>query len=196
MQIFALQTDIEKIRKRFIDSEDEHVLLVHYHPLRFFLATAREIGIGILFILLAVFVYENTPITLGWTLWTTTILLLVFVIIPMIRDYIDWRYDFIEITKDKVIIVDQTFIFKQRIKQINMENFASVEAETQLMNIFPLGRVRFSLKEGTGEEIMVSYIPHAAEVADTIADTVSGFQRRREFKQSESATPQSVTPMP
>lgn len=196
MQIFALQTNIEKIRKRFIDSEEEHVLLVHYHPLRFFLATAREIGIGILIILLAVFIYENTPITLAWTLWPTLILLLVFVIVPVIRDYIDWRYDFLEITKDKVIIVDQTFIFKQRIKQINMENFASVEAETQLMNIFPFGRVRFSLKEGTGESMTVSYVPSATEVADVIADAVSNFQRRREFRQAPAVAPQNVTPMP
>lgn len=196
MQIFALQTDIEKIRKRFIDSEDEHVLLIHYHPLRFFLATAREAGIGILIIVLAVLIYQNTPISLGWTVWPTLVLLLLFVGIPMLRDYIDWRYDFIEITKDKVIIVDQTSIFKQRIKQINMENFASVEAETQLMNIFPLGKIRFSLKEGTGESMTVSYIPKAAEVSDTIADTVAGFQRRREFKATPAPIPKSVTPMP
>ncbi|HRH93011.1 MAG TPA: hypothetical protein PKV72_00595 [Candidatus Peribacteria bacterium] len=77
--------------------------------------------------------------------------------------------------------MDQATIFRQTIKQINLENFASVEAETQFLNLFPFGRVRFSLKEGEGEAMLLSYIPDASGVADDIADAVSNYHRRREF---------------
>ncbi len=194
MQIFALETDIEKIRKRFIDNEDEHVLMIRYHWLRFVLATMREVITGAVLVAIAVAVYEFTPAPLPWVLWPTLILLLAFVFWPMLKDYIDWKYDFVEVTKDKVVIVDQSSIFKQRIKQINMENFASVEAETQLLNLFPFGRLHFSLKEGVGDAITLTYIPKADHVADTIADAVSGFQRRREYKQAHPTTPPNVTP--
>lgn len=194
MQFFALETSIEKIRKRYMDPGDQLILTTQFHPLKFWLSVLWQVLIGIVLITLAVLAYEYTPITLEWDIGVTAVLFIPFVLWPVLKRYVEWRYDFIDVLADKVIIVDQGTIFRQTVKQINLENFASVEAETQLLNLFPFGRVRFSLKEGEGAAILLNFIPNASDVADTIADAVSNYHRRRELHHTAPAATTPAAP--
>ena len=88
----------------------------------------------------------------------TAALFIPIVIWPVVHDYIDWKFDFIDLTTDKVIIVDQGSIFRRTIKQINLENIASVTSKTQFLNLFPFGVVHIDLKEGHGQEMILQYM--------------------------------------
>ena len=97
----------------------------------------------------------------------------------MLRAFIDWQYDFIYVTTDRIVLIDQTTFIKQRIMPIHHENIASVSSETQFWNVFPFGRIVVRLKEGEGgEKIMLQYIPDAADVAARISEVVTRYQRR------------------
>jgi hypothetical protein len=100
-----------------------------------------------------------------------------FVFPGLIRAYIDWRFDAIVVTNDNVIILDQTSIFHSEVRQMHLENFASVNASTQFWNIFPFGQVCFDLKEGIGQRVCLRYIPRAEEVAFKLSNAVRAFQR-------------------
>ncbi len=191
MRIFALDTDFQRVRNKFLQTGDTHLLTIRYHSLKFWLAIIREVLLSVFFIALAITVQEYTPLPWEWIYGSLAIILLLLAI-PVLRQYIDWRFDFIEVTSDKVIVVDQSSIFKMIIKQINMENFASVDTETQFLNLFPFGKVHFNLKEGVGKSLTLNYIPRAAETADLIADAVSDFQKRKES--AFSRMPQGQAP--
>jgi hypothetical protein len=181
MQIFALETDIGKLTKRFLSSEETVVRTVHYHWLPFFFACLKN------FLFTAVIVALMVgAVALGLpAVWVAVVIgavWVVFVFFPLLRSYIDWRYDCFIVTSDKIIIVDQSSIFRQKVTPINFENFAKASAETQFWNIFPFGRVNLDLEEGAEQPLVLRYIPDAQGVASTISDTVTQFQRRKDLR--------------
>ena len=94
------------------------------------------------------------------------------------KAWIDWCFDFIFVTTDRVILVDQTSIIRQKITPLHMENIASVTYETQFWDIFKFGIVDIRLKEGSGDEHRVlRYVPNSKEVASKISDVVTRYQR-------------------
>jgi hypothetical protein len=110
----------------------------------------------------------------------------------MLKAYIDWTYDFIIITTDKVILVDQTSIFKQEIMPLHLENIGGISTFTQYMDIFPFGGISIHLKEGKGgEDVMLKYVPRAKEVAGTLSDVVTTYQRRAHGKPVGAIPPET-----
>ena len=180
MQFFALETNHDKILQKFASGNEEYVMTVFYDGFLFFLSILKGIAFTAVLIAVAVAAYLYTPLTIGWIVLGTLVIWLLVVPLPLLRRYIDWKYDFIYVTGEKVVVVDQSFLFHQKIKQINLENIASVSAETQYLNLFTFGIVRLNLKEGHGEEIVLRFVPKPNEVSDKIADTVSAFERRNE----------------
>jgi hypothetical protein len=181
MQIFALETDIGKLTKRFLSSEETVVRTVHYHWFPFFLACLKNF----LFTLIAVALIVGAVTIDLPVLWASVVVgaaWMVFVFFPLLRAYIDWKYDCVIVTSDKLIVVDQSSIFRQKVTPINFESFANASAETQFWNIFPFGRVNLDLEEGAGEPLVLRYIPDAQGVASTISDTVTQFQRRKDLR--------------
>ncbi len=194
MRIFALETDLRKIEAKFLSPGEEHIITAFYHWFTFFLAVLKHLAITTVIIALVVVI---TLAGAPWE-WVTLIALALWLILvpyPLLKRYIDWKFDFLFMTTDKVIIVDQSSIFKQKITQMNLENFASVTSETQFWNIFPFGKVHFHLKEGVGKEMKLKYIPEAADVADKIADAVTALQRRRSGKPVATQKPMPATPL-
>ncbi|OIO55734.1 hypothetical protein AUJ46_00350 [Candidatus Peregrinibacteria bacterium CG1_02_54_53] len=177
MRIFALETDVEKLKKQFLSAGEQEVLMTYYHGLSFFFASLREMIISIVMVLVvAGAIWWGAP---PW--WTAGILFLlwfVFVFFNLLKAYIDWAYDFILVTTDKIIFVDQTSFFRQEIKPLNLENVGGVSVQTQYWNIFPFGIVSVHLKEGLGgDRIIKSYVPRAREVAAKISEVVTRYQR-------------------
>jgi len=190
MRIFALETKKQRIIERFCDQKDGErmILMTSYHTLSFFFAMIREIFMTILFFAIGMAAwFAGLPM-----LWITLILMalwIVFVFFNMLRAYIDWFFDFIFVTTDKVVLVDQTSIFRQEIMPIQLENIGGVSTFTQFWDIFPFGGISIHLKEGRqGKDITKKFVPHAQEFAGKISEVITRYQRRQYGEKLSSAT--------
>ena len=194
MHLLALNTDIEGVKRRFLSANEQEVLTAYRHGFFFFLSIVLQLVLTIG--LIAAGVALNTWDILPWDIpsWWIAIFLAIlwaFLAFPTIlKAFLDWKFDFIFVTTDKVVLLDQSSIFHHRITPMNLENFASVTAASQFWNLFPFGSLHFQLKEGTGEDITMKYIPHADEVAAKISDTVTQYQRR--FMEQPSTVPSKM----
>lgn len=181
MHIFALETDIGKLKEHFLSTEEREIRTVFFHGFRFFLAALR-LTLWTLFIAGIAMGLGYAGLLFPWAIVGACVLWLLCIPLPFIRAYIDWHYDFILITTDKVIIVDQSSLFHQKITPMNLENFASASAETQYWNLFPFGVLHFNVKGGVGSGLNLHYIPHAHDVASCISDAITTFQRRKDLR--------------
>ena len=194
MRLFALETDIEKLKRRFLSSEEREIQTVFFHGFRFFLVLLRDILWTLLLIALAILA-GYAGLSLAWLIPGAFFLWLIFTFRSLLRAYIDWRYDFILITTDKVIVVDQSSLFHQKVTPMNLENIASVSAETQFWDLFPFGVLHFNLKEGTGNGVNFRYIPHAHDVASSISDVTTTFQRRKDLRRYGGTSEEEQRPV-
>lgn len=192
VQIFALETDIGKLKKRFLSADEREILTVSYHWFRFLLAVLRDVLWTVLIIMVAVGVsFASLP--LRWIIPAAALVWLFFVFRSFLRAYIDWKYDFMLVTTDKVIVVNQSSLFHQKVTPMNLENFASASAETQFWNLFPFGILHFNLKEGIGDGVNLRYIPDAHTVAAGISDAITTFQRRKDLRRYGDADEANIT---
>ena len=190
MRIFALETNVAKLKKQFMSAEEQEIATINHHPLQFVFASLRHlfftlilVGVGVLLVSVGL---PTWPV-----IWTLVVIWILLVSFPLLRAYIDWKFDFILVTTDKVVVVDQSSLFHRKVTPMNLENFASISTETQYLNVFPFGVLRVSLKEGTGAEMRLRYIPHASQVAALLSDAVTQFQRRKDLRRygDEDHTP-------
>lgn len=178
MRIFALETDREKLKRRFLSADEHEILTVRYHVLLFLFRAGVQLIVTAGIVALGIGgVYVGLPP--GGVFIALFLLWLFTSFKSVLQAFIDWQFDFLLVTNDKVVIVNQTTIIRQEVRQMHLENFASVTASTQFLNIFPFGMVCFDLKEGTGVKLCLRYIPDAENVAAIVSDTVEGFQRPR-----------------
>ena len=177
MRIFALETDVEKVKNRFVSKGEKVVHVTHYHGASFFFASIREILVTMLLFVMGVIAwFMNAP--MGLTVTALVVIWVFFVFISGFKAYIDWRYDLVIVTSDKIILVDQTSIFHQKVNPIHIENVGSVSSMTQFWDLFNFGIVEINLKEGEGGgKIKLRYVPEARDVAAHIADAVTHYQR-------------------
>ncbi len=212
MRIFALETDTEKLKQQCLSEGEKVVLMTYYHALSFLFASIREI-----FTTIAVLTIGTTAWYFGapmfWVFLGLTLVWFFFVFFNLMKAWIDWRYDFILVTTDKLVLVDQTSIFHQKINPIHLENIGSIASETQYANIFGFGKIVVNLKEGEGgQSLTLTYVPNADQVAAKISQTVTYYQRYvdgggsvpqvqatlrpPEEQQAASDLPPSATPNP
>lgn len=198
VHIFALETDIGKLKKRFLSAEEREIRTVSYHWFRFISTLVRDV-IWTLGIIIAAIGLSFVGVSLLWIIPVAVVVWLFIVFRSLLKAYIDWKYDFILITTDKVILVDQSSIFHQKVTPMNLENFASASAETQFWNLLPFGILHFNLKEGTGGEVNLRYVPDAHDVAACISDAITTFQRRKDLRRhggpEESGVDEAGTPV-
>lgn len=178
MRFLALETDVEKIKRRFCSQDECEVHMTYYHGLSFLFAIIREMFITVVLFSVAIFsAMQDWP--MFWILISVGVLWVILVFFNVMKAYIDWYFDFIFITTDKVVLVDQTSIFKQEIKPIHIENIGSVASETQYASLFGFGKLILNLKEGEGGHVIVKkYVPNVEEVAAKISDVVTRYQRK------------------
>lgn len=178
MRFFALETDVRKIKKQFLAPDEQEVLMTYYHGLSFFFASLREIAITVI-IAGAGIVAGMWGADIVWTVGILGVVWFFFVFFNLLRAYIDWAYDFILVTTDKIIFMDQTSIFRHEIMPLTLESVVGVSAQTQFWNLFPFGILVVHLKEGVGNERIVKrYVPRADEVAAKISEIVTKYQRK------------------
>lgn len=178
MRILALETNIEKLNRSLLSPGEQIVLQARFHG---FLFSMRALGatiITLIFITVGIGA-GMAGISMGIGVPVLFLLWLFVVFRPLLRAFIDWRYDELLVTTEKVIVVNQSSIIRQQIQQMNLENLASVSALTQYGGMFPFGKLHFELKEGIGEGLKLRYIPHAQGACSVISDCLVQFQRRR-----------------
>jgi len=177
MRILALETDAEKIKQQCLSEGEQVVLMTYYHALSFLFATLREIVFTIIIFAIGIgLALAGAPI--WWVLGGLFVVWFFFIFFNLLKAWIDWRYDFILVTTDKLVLIDQTSLIHQKINPIHLENIGSIAAETQCMNIFGFGKIVINLKEGEGgQAISLSFVPNASEVASKISQTVTYYQR-------------------
>ncbi len=177
MRILALETDPEKIKQQCLSKGEEVVLMTYYHGMSFFFASLREIFVTVFMFIIGLGLwYVGAPM-----LWVSVVLFFIwffFIFFNILKAWIDWQYDFILVTSDKLVLVDQTSIIRQKINPIHLENIGSIASETQFWNLFGFGKIIINLKEGEGgQHITLKFVPHVEQIASKISGTVTYYQR-------------------
>lgn len=181
MKILALETNEDRLKEQVISPTEQLLLSIHFSGFLFGARLLRSIFWTLMLAGLTV-----GEIFAGvdpfWAILISIIIWIPLVGWRLLVAWIDWRYDVLLVTTDKIIVVDQSSIVRSSIQQMNIENIASVTAHTQYGDLFPFGRLCFDLKEGTGQRMVLPYVPRARAVASTIANIVMDFQGRRAVK--------------
>lgn len=177
MRILALETNIEEIKRRLKSEGEQELLTTHYHGASFFFASIREFFYTILLFFIGVVAwYLHAP--MEYVVSMLAAMWFFFVFFTLLKAFIDWQFDFIILTTDRLILVDQTSVIKSKVTPIHHENIASVSSETQFWDIFQFGKIVINLKEGEGgSRHVLRYVPNAEEVAAKISDMVTQYQR-------------------
>jgi len=177
MRILALETNLDKIKQRFLSEGEKEVLTTYYHGASFLFASIREFFYTVgLFVVGLVAWYMDAP--MGYVVTMLFVIWFLFVFFTLLKAYVDWWFDFIMVTTDKIVLIDQTSIIRQKIKPIHLENIGGVSAQTQFVDLFRFGIVEIHLKEGEGGgAICLRFVPNAKEVAGKITEVVTQFQR-------------------
>jgi len=181
MQFFALETNIHQTKLRFLAPGESEIFLAHRHVMSFLVKVLWEIFLTIFFFsgftyLAVIEVISPLFATLGFLLALCS-----FVLFGLIRALLDWKFDFIFLTTDRLVVFDQTSIFRNSVTPINLENLGDVVAETQWLNLFGFGIIRFALKEGGGPQIKMKYMPKADKLVSMISQQITLYQRRKDY---------------
>ncbi len=194
MKIFALQTDEEKLIKSFLSSDETVVLRVKFSAFMFVLRSIKAffftlciVALGVAFELGGLPGFFHIPVLIFFWFF--------FVFVKWLMSFLDWKFDLLLLTTEEIVVVDQGSLFRVSIRQMNLDNIASVASKSQFMNLFPFGTLVFDLKEGTGRAVTLHYIPHADRVASIISNSIVTFQRRRAavaHAMAQGATPQQA----
>lgn len=182
MKILALETNFGRIKGRFMSPDEREIMTAHFHWFKFFGAFLWVGFFTLLLIGLGIWMPMQFELP-AFSVEMTAMLLWLFIVFPkLLRSYIDWKYDFIVITTDKVVIVDQSSIFRQKITPINLENVSGVSTETQFWNLFHFGTLHLDLNESAGAENTLLFIKHAHDVAAAVTGALTNFQRRKDLR--------------
>jgi hypothetical protein len=182
MHIFALETDLEKIKLSIMGRREEEVMMVTRHRLPFVFACLREALLAC--VLVAAWWMAGMNITVGaillggWLLWA---------VFAVLRAYIDQRFSFLFLTREKVVIVRQHLLHRQLLP-ITLNNVQSVEVVSQYWDLFGFGRIHIHLRE-SGEVLTFSYVPESSRVAKKMTNIVSMYNQRIGLEHMERPPP-------
>jgi hypothetical protein len=181
MKIFALETDIQRVKNRFLAHSEKEIFTARPHVLRFISSILWEIFLTVVFGCIAAYLYFGFSLDLRWVLGLFGGAWLLVAFFPIMQSFIDWRYDLIFLTTDKLVIVDQVSLFRKSITPINLENLGDVVAQTQWLSLFNFGIIHFALKEGQGPEIILRFMPEADKLVAKISQQITLYQRRKDY---------------
>lgn len=189
MRIFALETNVDRIRRRYTVPDEEVLLLTRYHPVVFWLRVVyATLLIGLLStVLMTAQGFAPLPPVLTYiVVWPIVVLLLRY----MLQGFIRYRYNFILVTTEKVICINHTMIWKQEVNPTHIDNIISTKQKTQFMGILRCGVVTLNLRERADystKVIKLRYVPKHNKVAGAIENAIAL------YKQGKPISPDVVT---
>ena len=177
MQLFALQTDIDRLKARFLVAGEQEIFTVRRHIISFFLHLLRPLIATIVLVAIAIVLFVWGILTM----WPAVVLLIVWLVTAarwIFDAFINWRYDILFLTTNKLVIVDQESIVRNAVNSMNLEEISSVVAETQWLNLFSFGRLRITPRRAEGEvALMINFIPHPDVLAGSIMGQIASVVR-------------------
>lgn len=189
MRIFALETDENKVKSKFIGADETELATIHYHFFKFLGVFVWSALLTAILIGLSVWLAFLLQVPLEWDIGIAVLAWLFLVFPKLFRAIIDWKYDFIVLTTDKLLMVDQSSIFKQKVTPINLESISSASAETQFWNLFAFGILHIDLQESVGAEHRLPYIKFANDIAAKMTAALTAFQRRKDLRRYAHGDP-------
>lgn len=181
MRIFALETNIERIKERFLTSGENEIFTAHPHIMSFLWNVIWEFFVTILLLSASIYSSYAGIFSTGTAVIIFVVCWVFFVLFGLIEAYINWKYDFIFLTTDKLIIVDQMSLFRKSITPISLENLGDVISQTQWLDLFHFGIIHIALKEGNGPEIHLKFMPHADRLVAKMSEQITLYQRRKDY---------------
>ena len=172
MKFLALETNPRKLSEPFVVEGEKELLVTSHH---FFLFFTRMILAGIITLLaigLGVLAATFLP------LLVTTIWILVwgcYFLLQFLRHFVAWRYNFLIVTSDKIVLVEHRMFFHQAITPIHLTDIFSTAIESQYWGIVRCGSLRIAFKElaaGKRKELVVSHLPNPGGIAGIIDNAI------------------------
>jgi Bacterial PH domain len=171
MHIFALETDLGKLKQSVMGKRDEEVMTIRRHWLPVAFVMARDVLLGSMLIVIGVLLnLSGAAVALMAILW------LVWTVSGLLRAFIDLRFTFLFLTREKIVIVRQ-HLFRRRMMPITLNNIQSVEVESQYWDLLGFGKLHIFLRD-TGEILSFSYVSEPSRVAKRLTNVVSLYNQR------------------
>lgn len=194
MRIFALETDVAKIKQSFMVEGEQELLTVHHHWICFFTFASRGlIVLFLLFITSGVAMMEIVPPIVPSIIGLILGVVLFFIFINAI---IQWRYNFLIVTTEKLVVVTQISLFHQAVKPTSYENVASSRSESQFFGLVRAGVLFINLKQrlqGSSQELILRHMPRPEEITSVIENALV-IMRQKSRPEDSQATPATQVP--
>jgi hypothetical protein len=187
MQIFALETNVDRLKAKLFSANEREIFTVRRHVVLFVLRTVWYVVLTMIlvgvtaYILVAGFLDPLILVPVFLLVW------LVFVVVGWIRAFIDWQYDFIFLTNEKLVIVDQTTILRRSITSLSLDSIAQVNSHSQWLNVFGFGTLEIAQREGQTENFILPYLPDPDRLVTLISDQISSFNGTKNSPPSPSS---------
>lgn len=190
MRIFALETNVEKVKAQFVSPDEPEVFTLRTHHIRVIIHVLPIVGLYIVLLGIIAFLALNDLLSPGMVLWSVW-LATAYIGLWALKRYVEWKYDVVIFTTDKLVMVNSG-LFHQKVYPMHYEHAVSATAQSQLLGLFGIGRIQIQMKdipdtketEGITDamdlrRINIDYIQDAAAVASRITDVFTDFQRRK-----------------
>jgi hypothetical protein len=176
MQILALETDVEVLKKKFLVEGEQAALVTHKHWIVFFVHTWWQTMLtALLFVGLVFALSAGLPgmsfIVIGFGVW------LLLYAHYLLSGYVQWKYNFIIVTTQKIVIVDHYSLFRQHINPLPFPRISNTRVESQLAGIVGCGILYLNMtipeRQGQYTELAISYLPKPADIAAVIENGIT-----------------------
>jgi hypothetical protein len=182
MKFLALQTDVEVLKKQFIPEGEHEIMTVTRHPVIFVLdfIWKTAVFIIVIFFLSAAFAFfQNLANPFIFILFFVLLTLGYFYTIAV--SYIAWRYNFLIITTDKIIIIDHYSFFRQKMNSVHLDMVLRSKFSTQFLGLFHCGTIYIHLdekNEGSTRIVKVTTVIAPDAVVGAIESAIALKQQR------------------
>ncbi len=170
MRFLALEANTRKLKRQFIADGEEELLSTTRHVFAFLVPMLWIIPVGVL----ALGTW-TIGVAEGWLdpVLFTALLYLVFLILFVfaLRAFINWRYNIVVITTEKIVVIMHDFVFKQTVTPYNLDGVGSASAGTRYLGLGNCGYVDLYLsavQSGTSVTVRLELLPKPSVVAGAI----------------------------
>jgi hypothetical protein len=169
MRFLALESNIRALKKRFMVEGEEELLSSSRHVFAFLIPLLWIIPAAVLALIAwgAGVAADLDVLVLTGILY----FVLAGLFAAALHGFIEWRYNFIVITTEKIVIVDHRFIFSQSIRPVPLDTIATTDVGSQYFGLGNCGFVNLHLsevKQGTNKEFRLDRLPKPDVIAGVI----------------------------
>ena len=121
---------------------------------------------------------SEKTMTISWSIWIFILnILFLFLILKILRRFIDFEMDFIVITKDEIESFDQTWIFRRKVVSLDTKKIRSITTEKDgfFRSLFNIGSLKILSEWDTEQkwEIQFNYIHRLWKLKKTVLNLIN-----------------------